>query len=119
MALADLPPAGTCWPNRSFLPRRISRSAKAKGSTWMLGMGTWLPRQDLGLHSRASHRQPDREIVISGDVPNNWLADLKADFNNPDSPTLATEFVGTSISSGGDGADTNPRHSASSQRTRT
>jgi alkaline phosphatase D len=40
-------------------------------------------------------------IVISGDVHNNWLADLKADFSDPDSPTVGTEFVGTSISSGG------------------
>jgi alkaline phosphatase D len=56
-----------------------------------------------------TERRIANPIVASGDVHNNWLADLKADFSDPDSPTVGTEFVGTSISSGGDGADTNPR----------
>jgi alkaline phosphatase D len=46
-------------------------------------------------------------IVLTGDVHANWVADLKADFANPNSATLGTEFVGTSISSGGNGNDTN------------
>jgi len=52
-------------------------------------------------------RQPSNPIVLTGDVHANWVADLKADFNNPSSATLGTEFVGTSISSGGNGSDTN------------
>jgi phosphodiesterase/alkaline phosphatase D-like protein len=56
-----------------------------------------------------AERRIANPIVISGDVHNNWMADLKADFSNPDSATVGTEFVGTSITSGGDGADTNPR----------
>jgi alkaline phosphatase D len=51
--------------------------------------------------------QPANPIVLTGDVHTNWVADLKADFNNPNSKTIGTEFVGTSISSGGDGSDTN------------
>ena len=45
--------------------------------------------------------------MLTGDVHANWVADLKADFSNPNSATLGTEFIGTSISSGGDGSDTN------------
>lgn len=41
-------------------------------------------------------------VVISGDVHNNAVYDLKADFHDPESETVATEFVGTSISSLGD-----------------
>lgn len=52
-------------------------------------------------------RQPSNPIVLTGDVHSNWVADLKADFNNPSSATLGTEFVGTSISSSGNGSDTN------------
>jgi alkaline phosphatase D len=59
----------------------------------------------------AEHRIAN-PVVITGDVHNNWAADLKADFNDPDSPTVGTEFVGTSITSSGDGADTNPRAQA-------
>lgn len=44
-------------------------------------------------------RQPSNPVVITGDVHSSWVHDLKAEFNNPDSPTLGTEFVGTSISS--------------------
>jgi hypothetical protein len=56
-----------------------------------------------------AERRIANPMVITGDVHNNWAADLKADFNDPNSPTVGTEFVGTSITSGGDGADTNPR----------
>jgi len=47
-------------------------------------------------------------IVLTGDVHANWACDLKANFDDPDSRTLGSEFVGTSISTGGDGRDTNP-----------
>ena len=56
-----------------------------------------------------AERRIRNAVIITGDVHNNWAADLKADFNNPNSQTVGTEFVGTSITSGGDGADTNPR----------
>lgn len=46
-------------------------------------------------------------VVLTGDVHANWANEIKADFNNPDSATIGVEFVGTSITSGGDGADTN------------
>lgn len=45
-------------------------------------------------------------IVLTGDVHCNWVNDLKVDFRKPDSPTVATEFVGTSITSRGDGSQT-------------
>ena len=45
-------------------------------------------------------RRPANPVVISGDWHSNWVNDLKADFSRPDSETIATEFAGTSISSG-------------------
>ena len=53
-------------------------------------------------------RRPNNPVVLTGDIHCNWVADLKADFNNPGSETLGTEFVGTSITSNGDGSDTIP-----------
>jgi alkaline phosphatase D len=38
-------------------------------------------------------------IVLTGDIHSSFVADLKCDFLNPNSRTLATEFVGTSITS--------------------
>jgi alkaline phosphatase D len=46
-------------------------------------------------------------IVLTGDVHRSWVADLKADFDDPASATIGTEFVGSSISSTGDGTGEN------------
>jgi alkaline phosphatase D len=46
-------------------------------------------------------------VVLTGDQHNNWANEIKADFNDPNSDNLGVEFVGTSISSGGDGVDSN------------
>jgi alkaline phosphatase D len=53
-------------------------------------------------------RRPSNPIVLTGDIHSNWVADLKVNFADPKSPTVGTEFVGTSITSGGDGADMQP-----------
>ena len=38
-------------------------------------------------------------VVLGGDVHSHYVADLKADFDDPKSPVVASEFCGTSISS--------------------
>ena len=50
-------------------------------------------------------RRPANPVVLTGDIHSNWVNDLKPDFRNGDAPPVATEFVGTSITSGGDGLD--------------
>ena len=44
-------------------------------------------------------------VVITGDVHTNWVAELKTNFDDPSSRTVAPEFTGTSMSSGGDGSE--------------
>lgn len=44
-------------------------------------------------------------IVITGDIHSNWVADLREDWRNTKAPVVGTEYVGTSITSGGDGQD--------------
>jgi alkaline phosphatase D len=46
-------------------------------------------------------------VVLTGDIHNNWAGELKQKFDDQRSATLGVEFVATSISSGGDGFDTN------------
>jgi alkaline phosphatase D len=48
-------------------------------------------------------------IALSGDVHSAWAGTLRADFQDPRSAALGTEFVTTSISSGGNGRDMRPR----------
>ena len=44
-------------------------------------------------------RQPANPVVISGDVHSTWINDLHRNPDDPTSPLVATELVGTSISS--------------------
>lgn len=49
-------------------------------------------------------RRTSNPVVLGGDIHSNWANDLIADFDNLESRAVAAEFVGTSISSGGNGA---------------
>lgn len=44
-------------------------------------------------------------VVITGDIHSNWALNLHRDPEKPETPVVAAEFVGTSISSAGDGVD--------------
>ena len=68
---------------------------------WTSGRATTSARKRL-LRFLADRRVPN-PVVLTGDIHSNWVNDLKVDFDKPESPTVATEFVGTSISSGGNG----------------
>jgi alkaline phosphatase D len=54
-------------------------------------------------------RPASNPIILTGDIHSNWVNDLKVNFADEKSPTVATEFVGTSITTGGDGARISPR----------
>jgi alkaline phosphatase D len=42
-------------------------------------------------------------VVLTGDIHTNWVNELRVNDHQPESPVVATEFVGTSLSSGGNG----------------
>ena len=46
------------------------------------------------------HGRAANPLVLGGDVHSFWVTDLKPDFDAPSSPTVATEVVGGSITSG-------------------
>jgi len=46
-------------------------------------------------------------VALAGDIHNNWAGELKKNFDDEKSTTVGVEFVGTSISSDGDGFDIN------------
>ena len=53
-------------------------------------------------------RKPTNPIVITGDIHSSWVSDLKVNWKDEKSPVVASEFIGTSISSGGDGSEERP-----------
>ncbi|WP_433162531.1 alkaline phosphatase D family protein [Kribbella sp. CA-247076] len=71
------------------------------------GMDTWdgyaAARQRL--FDGVVQRKVDNFVMITGDAHRSVAADLKLNFADPSSRTVGTEFLGTSISSGGNGAD--------------
>jgi alkaline phosphatase D len=50
-----------------------------------------------------AERRVPNPVVLTGDIHTNWVNDLRVDDRVTETPVVATEFVGTSISSGGNG----------------
>lgn len=57
------------------------------------------------LFDEITRRGVSNPVVLTGDMHRHMAADLKADFDDPDSKTIGVEFVGTSISTKMDGED--------------
>lgn len=53
-------------------------------------------------------RSRGRTVVLTGDIHANYVNELHAGFDRPGREVVAAEFVGTSMSSGGDGYDAYP-----------
>ena len=83
----------------------FARVDRTPGPEISLSMDQWPgyehERRLLLRHWReAGVRNP---VVITGDIHTNWANELGPDFERPDDPVTTVEFVGTSISSSGDG----------------
>jgi alkaline phosphatase D len=88
----------------------VARWASGKGEEMRTSMDKWAayPAALNSFMKFLHERKPSNPVVLTGDIHTNWVADLKADYDNPESATVGTEFVGTSITSGGDGMDMRP-----------
>ena len=79
----------------------------AAGSAELYSMDAWdgyVANRDRIMRAIAA-RHIQNVVVLTGDVHASWACDLKADWKNPDSKTLGVEFVGTSVTSTGNGSD--------------
>ncbi|MFF0542389.1 alkaline phosphatase D family protein [Nocardia thailandica] len=88
----------------------MARSDYDPGPDLLLGTDAWdgyLADRDAVLGAAAARGGTDL-VVITGDRHENYVAALRPDYDRPDSPVVGTEFTGTSISTGGDGADMTP-----------
>jgi alkaline phosphatase D len=65
--------------------------------------GYRVPRERLLRHIR--DRRITNTVVLTGDEHQNYAGELYLDGRNPEGAPIATEFVATSITSGGDGQD--------------
>jgi len=85
------------------LDRNPSEAYGVNTDSWA---GYRVPRARLLQHIK--DRRIDNVVVLTGDEHQNYAGELFVDGRNPEGDPIATEFVTTSISSGGDGVDQRP-----------
>ena len=66
------------------------------------------PRERDALVDHLAAVGTSNPVVLTGDVHASYVSDVLDDFDRPSSRVVATELVGTSITSGGDGVEQNP-----------
>ena len=93
----------------NVMPQQVMMATvdRMPGDEEAYGMDVWSGYEAVRrrLMEFLATRRPANPVVLTGDIHSNWVADLKVDYRDPDAPVVGTEFVGTSISSGGDGSD--------------
>lgn len=52
-----------------------------------------------------AERRISNPVVLTGDIHSNWANELRVDDRRTEQPVIATEFVATSLSSGGNGVE--------------
>ncbi len=90
-----------CWVNSIML----SQLARPGGGYYFTDQWDGFLAERKEVLSYAQRAGLEDLVVITGDRHQNYALELKRDYENPASATVGTEFVGTSITSGGDGAD--------------
>jgi alkaline phosphatase D len=97
---------------------RIARLEEKTGDGHRFHMDQWggYPGALKRLMDSIGKRAPNRTVAISGDVHSNWVNELRSDFDVPNAKQIGVEFIGTSISSDGDGWDEYPNWAAQKPR---
>ena len=62
-------------------------------------------------------RKIPNPVVLTGDIHLNWVNNLQLDFKDPKSPLVGTEWVGTSMSSSGNGGNFIPEYERAAKQT--
>jgi len=79
----------TRFPNPTLVPPTIVNLDQWDG---------YMPQRTRLLNFLAQ-AQIANPVVLAGDIHSSWFSELKLDFDDPASPSVAVEFVGTSITS--------------------
>jgi alkaline phosphatase D len=86
---------------------RRNYSPSDKASKALLHSDNWdgYPAARQRMLAGIQAHSPSNPVFVGGDIHQNWVGHIKADFTKPNSKTIATEFCGTSITSGGGAND--------------
>ena len=93
----------------NVLPQQVmmARVDRVPGPEERISMDQWSGYETARrrLMEFLATRRPTNPVVLTGDIHTNWVNDLKVDYADETAPIVGTEFVGTSITSGGGGSD--------------
>jgi len=80
---------------------------RAPGDARTYSMDQWpsAAHERMALVQFMQDRRVSNPVVLTGDIHSNWVNDLRVDDRKSELPVVGVEFVGTSISSGGNGSD--------------
>lgn len=80
----------------TLFSRLFQTNRAGEAGSWSDGWDGYPATRDMIINA-AVQRRPKNFISIGGDMHSWWQADLKADYNDPESQTVGTEFVTTSV----------------------
>lgn len=85
---------------QTLMARLAGRNRQGDVTYWTDGWDGYAPARNRLLGTAASLKVPGL-VALGGDVHAHYVAQLKADYDDPRSPIVGAEFCGTSISSRG------------------
>lgn len=81
----------------------VSRSSVDDQPAYSMDQWPGYAYERMQLVKFLEERRIANPIVLTGDIHSNWVNNLRIDDRQADAPVVATEFVGTSLASGGNG----------------
>jgi alkaline phosphatase D len=90
----------------------------ARGDPVNMDVWSGYPKARDRLLNAIAERAAGRTVVLTGDIHSSYVQDVRRGFDRPDRPLIATEFIGTSISSDGDGGERSPYFPAAAEARR-
>lgn len=83
----------------------VARPPAKDGGEPLYSMDQWpgAAAERIAIGRFLAERRIPNPVVLTGDIHSNWVNNLRVDDRQADAPVVATEFVGTSVTSGGNG----------------
>ncbi|MEQ1867048.1 MAG: alkaline phosphatase D family protein, partial [Micropepsaceae bacterium] len=86
--------------NGEMFSRLHQKTSQGEEGWWTDDWNGFPSARERVITALARSKMPN-PVFVTGDIHSFWVNDVKEDFRNPSSPSVATELVGTSITSAG------------------
>jgi len=83
----------------------VDRNGNVEDPKYSMDQWPGCAAERMRLMQFMAERKVSNPVVLTGDIHSNWVNELRVDDRREEDPLVATEFVTTSLSSGGNGAE--------------